>query len=99
MTTSINSELFKIAKIQYLESMNASELAYWIIHSFSPTRYHDKNDIMEYACMLLYQRSNSPLLIAQFFDKLWAMHGLEPEYAPNIFMNNVVSFRKVNKNG
>lgn len=93
--TTISRELSRILKIEYLESLSGSDLAFWLINSFSPERYRDASDVIEYACRLLYQRSNDPHLIAEFLDRLWGMFGLLPDYAPNIYMHNVISFRKV----
>lgn len=92
--TSISSELSRILKIEYLESLSSSDLAFWLINSFSPERYRDPSDVIEYACRLIYQQSQSPLIVTEFLDRLWGMFGLEPDYAPNIYMHNVVNFRK-----
>ena len=93
--TTISNELTRILKIEYLESLSSSDLAFWLINSFSPERYRDPEDVMEYACRLIYQKSHNPLIVTEFLDRLWGMLGLVPDYAPNIYMHNVINFRKV----
>lgn len=86
--TSIASELSKVIKIEYLESMSASELAFWLIHSFSPKRYCDKNDIVNQACHILSQKINNPELFNEFIKRLWGMFE-----QPDIVGNNVIDLR------
>lgn len=82
--TSINSELSRFAYIEYLKTFNASELAYWLINSFTPKRYYDKNDVIEWACKRMFELVSGELPV-QFIAKLWEMH--------NETNNNVVSLR------
>jgi hypothetical protein len=84
MTTSINNELSKALKIQYLESLSYGDLAYWLIHSFSPERYKDLD--IQFACKQLYEYH--PEITVEFMYKLWAMFGREPE--DKFWLNNVV---------
>ena len=84
MTTLINNELSKSIRIQYLESLPSSELAYWLIHSFSPERYKDVD--IQFACRLIYQRE--PLIAVELMYKLWAMFKREP--GDKFWLNNVV---------
>lgn len=92
--TSIASELLKIKRLEYLDSMPSSELAFWLIESFTPERYRAGDaDTIEYACKRLYEIASSPMLASQFYEKLWGMHGLEPDKA-DFMHQNVVQFRK-----
>lgn len=94
MTVSIASELSKINKIEYLENLPNSDLAFWLIHSFTPERFRaDNRDVVKFAIGLLYSRSPDKLLIAEFVNRLWGMHGTEPDHCPDIFKSNVVSFK------
>lgn len=81
----------KLLKLEYLETMSASELAYWLIHSFTPERYRDINDPVKRATEIL-QAKAGPELYGQFMVNLWAMHGLLPD-----MVDNVIPFRR-NKN-
>lgn len=90
--TSINSELTRFCYIEYLNTMSNSELAYWLINSFSPTRYRDNNDVVEYACRRLYQISKTDI-VTEFINRLWGMFGELPDHEPNIEYGNVVSFK------
>ena len=83
--TSIASELSKVIKIEYLESMSASELAFWLIHSFSPERYHDKDDIIKEACGLFAHKVHDSKLAIEFVNRLWSMFGQ--------VQNNVIDLR------
>jgi hypothetical protein len=94
--TSIASELNKTARKSYIETMNNTELAYWLVQSFSPERYRDKNDVVEYACRLLYTRSRTSI-VDEFIKRLWGMHGLLPDHEPNTMDGKVVSFRRNGK--
>lgn len=87
MNISINSELSKSIRIQYLESLPSSELAYWLIHSFSPERYKDVD--IQFACRLIYQRE--PLITVDLMYMLWAMFKRQPE--DKFWLNNVVRLR------
>lgn len=92
--TSIAAELLKIKRLEYLDSMSSSELAFWLIESFTPERYRaGDNDVVEYACKRLYKIASSHILASQFYEKLWGMHGLEPDKA-GFMHQNVVQFRK-----
>lgn len=92
--TLIARELSNFIKLEYLESMEASELAFWLINSFTPERYRaGDSDVVEQVCKLLYYKSNNSLIIVEFFDRLWGMHGIEPDYMPWL-MENVVNFRR-----
>lgn len=71
--------------------MSASELAYWLIHSFTPDIYRDINDPVKQACEMLKEKAG-PELYGQFMVNLWAMHGLLPDA-----VDNVIPFRR-NKN-
>ena len=82
--TSIASELSKFIKTEYLESMSGSELAFWLIHSFSPERYRNKNDIVEYACHILSQKMNNPELFNEFIKRLWGMFGEQSDSVGNV---------------
>ena len=94
MTTTIAKELSRYLKIEYLESMEASELAFWLINSFTPDRYRaGSNDVIEQVCKLLFHKAKAPLMIVEFFNKLWGMHGVEPDYMPWL-MENVVPFKR-----
>lgn len=96
--TSVMSEICRFQKIEYLESMRASELAFWLINSFTPERFRAGNkDVIETAIRILYQRSLDKMLIVEFVDRLWGMHGMVPDYSPEIFRGNVVSFRRSGK--
>lgn len=93
--TSITDELVKVGKLEYLETMSSSELAFWLIHSFSPDRYRaGNNDVIQPAIKLLYEMSIAPLIIVEFYERLWGMFGLKPDPAPHIFSNNVVQFKR-----
>ena len=94
--TSIASELNHTARKMYIEAMNNTELAYWLVQSFSPERYRDKDDIVEYACRLLYTRSRTGIA-DEFINKLWGMFGVEPDHMPNSLDGKVVSFRRNGK--
>lgn len=72
---SINSELTRFAFMEYLNSMSASELAYWLVHSFTPKRYNDSNDVVFYACKRLVKVSTDKELVSEFIARLWGMHG------------------------
>lgn len=87
MTTSINSELSKSIRIQYLESLPSSELAYWLIHSFSPERYKDLD--IQFACKQLYKYH--PQITVELMYMLWAMFNREP--ADKFWLNNVVKLK------
>jgi hypothetical protein len=91
--TSIASELNRTARQQYIETMNNTELAYWLVQSFSPARYRDRGDVVEYACRLLYTRSRTGI-VDEFINRLWGMHGLEPDHAPNTLDGKVINFKK-----
>lgn len=77
----------KVLKLEYLETMSASELAYWLIHSFTPERYRDINDPVKQACEMLQEKAIE-FEYGQFIFNLWAMHGLLPD------SDNVVQFRR-----
>lgn len=95
MTVSIASELIRIQKLEYLEGLSLTDLAFWLINSFTPERFRAGNaDTIEAAIKILYERSHDKLLIAEFVERLWGMHGLQPDYSPNIFQDNVISFRR-----
>jgi hypothetical protein len=90
--TSISSELFRISKIEYLESLPTCDLAFWLIHGFTPERYRDSKDVVKHACKVMYEKLPHDMT-AEFFDRLWGMYGLEPDHAPEIFKTNVVQFK------
>ncbi len=94
MPTTINNELSRILKIQYLESLSASDLAFWLINSFTPDRYRDRSDVIEPAIRLLFQKSHAPELLNEFVERLWGMHGLVPDYQASIENGKVVAFRR-----
>ena len=90
----ISPDISRILKCAYLDSLSCTELAYWLIESFTPERYRaGDNDVIQYACESLYKRMRSTIA-AEFIERLWGMHGLEPDYAPNIFHENVLEFRR-----
>lgn len=89
MPTTIASELSKHLKIEYLETLPSSELAFWLIHSFSPERYRDSNDVVKAACQLMFKKSMQPTMINEFIERLWGMHGILPD------KDNVIEIRKV----
>jgi len=73
--------------------MSPSDLAYWLIETFTPHRYRaGEKDVVEYAVRRLYEINPDTLLAVEFFNRLWGMHGLEPDYAPWMHQN-VVSIR------
>jgi len=79
MPTTIASELSKHLKIEYLETLPSSELAFWLINSFSPERYRDSNDIVKLACRLMFKKCSQPLIANEFIERLWGMHGQLPD--------------------
>lgn len=93
--TSIHNELSKFAYCEYLNTMSVSELAHWLVHSFSPDRYRNSHDVVEFACRLLFFKSNQPNLIREFVGKLWAMFGLEPDPAPYLNSAKVLPFKRI----
>lgn len=74
---SINSELTRICYQEYLDTLSTSELAYWLINSFSPKRYNDNHDVIKYACDRISQLINNELA-SEFISRLWGMHGMLP---------------------
>jgi hypothetical protein len=80
-------EEFKKYKLEYLSQMSISDLAYWLIHSFSPSRFNNPDDYIKETIELLVDRVHNPALTNRFVDKLWAMHGME---APS----NVVQMKR-----
>jgi len=94
MMTSISSELLRINKMEYLDSLPYVDLAFWLIHTFTPDRYRAGNrDVVYYACKLFYDRASSSELAVEFYERLWGMHGLKPDKAE--FMHeNVIQFRR-----
>lgn len=92
--TSVAEQVIRISKLEYLEGMSRNELAYWLIHSFSPERYRNIHDVVEPACRMMYRHGDEEL-ITEFIHRLWGMHGLEPDYIPNSDKTGkVVNFRK-----
>ena len=61
----------KQVKLRYLEQLSRSELAYWLIHSFSPDRYADINDHVKEATELL----GDDELSKEFVFRLFGMFG------------------------
>lgn len=92
--TTLNLELSRVARLEWLNGMNAGDLAHWLVHSFTPSRYRDAQDVIEPACRLLYQKSNNPELVQEFINRLWGMFGQIPDYQANVEMGKVVSFRR-----
>jgi len=76
--------------------MPMNELAHWLVHSFSPDRYRNSQDVVEFACRLLFFKSNQPELIMEFVGKLWAMFGLEPDPAPYLKTAEILPFKRIN---
>lgn len=93
-TVSINSELSKFAYCEYLKSLEVSELVHWLIHSFSPERYRNSHDVVEFACRLIFFKSNQPELIRELFIRIWAMHRLEPDPAPYFKTAEILPFKR-----
>jgi hypothetical protein len=91
MTSHRNCDFFQILKFEYLESLPASYLAFWLIESFSPERYRDDKDIIKLAIRMLYAKANCPRLVDELVVKLWAMFGLEPD------KSNVIKLERKNK--
>jgi len=76
---SINSELTRICYQEYLDTLSTSELAYWLINSFTPMRYYDKHDVVEHACKRIKELVNHKNgLGEEFVSRLWGMHGMLP---------------------
>lgn len=91
----VNKELSRFAYCEYLNTMSVNELVYWLINSFSPERYRNPDDVIEFAIRLIYFKSNQPELITELVRKLWGMFGLEPD-PMNCLKTEVVSpFRKL----
>lgn len=89
-----DNELGRFAHCEYLNSMCVNELAYWLINSFSPERYRNPNDVVEFACRLIFFKSNQPELIRELFIRIWAMHGLEPDPAPYFKTAEILPFKR-----
>jgi hypothetical protein len=73
----ISPHLHRSLKIQWLESLLAAEVAYWLIHSFSPERYNNPDDVIAYALTMLHNKSRCPKLADEFEAQLWAMFKME----------------------
>ena len=91
---SINSELTRICYIEYLNRMSMNELAYWLVHSFTPTRYRDSNDVVEYACYRLTE-INSADYVYEFINRLWGMFGELPGNFSKTDCSRIKKFRKL----
>jgi hypothetical protein len=94
--TTIDAELSRILKIQFLETLLPSELAFWLIASFTPDRYRaGDRDVIHYACGLMYNNGNSNELISMFVTKLWAQFKIEPDELPCFdAYGKLIGFRK-----
>jgi hypothetical protein len=87
-------EISRVLKIEYLESLSGPDLAFWLVQSFSPARYHDENDVIKDACELLYRRAHNPVMTAEFLDRLWGMFGMEPDAVSYIHRNNIIDLKR-----
>ena len=96
MINSIHNELSRFAYCEYLNSLEANQLAHWLVHSFSPDRCRNPDDVIDFAIRLLFFKSNQPELIKEFVGKLWGMFGLEPDPADYLQSAKVFPFRKLN---
>jgi hypothetical protein len=95
MKMTIHNELSRFAYCEYLNSLEANQLAYWLVHSFSPERYRNPDDVIEFAIRLLFFKTKQPELIKEFVGKLWGMFGLEPDPADYLQSAEVLPFRKL----
>lgn len=82
----ISPALAKQLKLDYLHTMSMNELAHWLIHSFTPARYYNKNDVIKEACLLLCEQAGCKFG-GELITKLWAMHGIEPP-------SNIIEFKR-----
>lgn len=89
-TLSITDELIRVNKLEYLNQMSVSDLAFWLIHSFHPARYRDPNDYIKQACQMIVDKSSYPDVAQGLIDRLWAMFDMPPDDV----LTNVVSFRR-----
>lgn len=71
--TTINIQ--KYLKLEYLESLSASDLAFWLVQSFSPQRYEDSEDCIREAIDLFKSKASSGLA-DEFVNRLWGMFGV-----------------------
>lgn len=94
MKMTIHNELSRFAYCEYLNSLEVNQLAHWLVHSFSPERYRNPDDVIEFAIRLLYFKANQPELIREFIRKLWGMFDLEPDPADYLKTATVLPFRK-----
>lgn len=78
MPASVNSELTRFCYIEYLKTFSSSELAYWLINSFTPDRYRNKDDVIQWACKRMYDLVANDIA-SEFNDRLWGMHGELPD--------------------
>jgi hypothetical protein len=72
----ISPDLHRSLKIEWLETLLPAEIAYWLIHSFSPERYNNPDDVIAYALTMLHRKANTKLA-DEFEAQLWAMFKME----------------------
>ncbi len=72
----ISPSLHQSLKIEWLETLLTAEVAYWLVHSFSPKRYNDPNDVIAYALEMLHRKADTKLA-DEFEAQLWAMFNME----------------------
>lgn len=75
----MTNEMWCEIKLEYLTSLTGSELAYWLIHSFTPARFYagDK-DVIVRAFSLLSDKTSNHIFTSEFIERLWGMHGELP---------------------
>lgn len=89
-----NRELRKFTYCEYLNSMSVNELAYWLINSFTPERYRNPDDVIDYAIRLIYYKSDQPELIRELYFRLWEMHKVEPDPVPYLDGARILPFKR-----